>query len=41
MLGGEESEVSINEDKCECAALHFSEARASSARAFRGLESKE
>ena len=44
MLGGEESEeseVSMDVNKYECAALHFSEARASSARAFRGLDSKE
>ena len=34
MLGGNESEVSMDEERCEWAVLHFSEARASSARAF-------
>lgn len=40
MLGGEESNVSMAEERWLCAALHFSEARVRSARAFLGLESK-
>jgi hypothetical protein len=40
MLGGDESEVSMDEERWAWAALDFSEARASSARAFRGLESR-
>lgn len=39
MLGGEEEEVSITDEKRECAILHCSDARASNASEFFGFDS--
>ena len=40
MFGGEESDVSIEDARWECAVLHFSDARDRSARAFLGFDKR-